>query len=173
MSGGRLLHPHPGNAPCYGDRDTRNYPIICLEGLGKSTTTFSWEQPVSWPGFETGTSQQWMIIIKPREKLMNADVQTHCAGHQHCILYYIILYYDTALGYGLDDRWFEARQGLRIFLLTTASRLVLLPIHPSIQWESRTLSLGVKQVRSEANNSTPSSAKVKSVWTTPSLIYTF
>jgi hypothetical protein len=34
-----------------------------------------------------------------------------------------------ALGYGLDDRWFESRQGLGIFLFTTASRPALGPSH--------------------------------------------
>jgi hypothetical protein len=29
------------------------------------------------------------------------------------------------LGYGMDDRGFESRQGLRIFLFTNASRPVL------------------------------------------------
>jgi hypothetical protein len=37
-----------------------------------------------------------------------------------------------ALGYGLDDRGFESRQTLKIFLLTTASRLALRPTQLSI-----------------------------------------
>jgi hypothetical protein len=32
-----------------------------------------------------------------------------------------------ALDYGLDDRWFESRQGLGIFFFTTASRPALPP----------------------------------------------
>jgi hypothetical protein len=37
-----------------------------------------------------------------------------------------------ALGYWLDDRGFESRQGLGIFLFTTVSRPVLGPIQPLI-----------------------------------------
>jgi hypothetical protein len=39
----------------------------------------------------------------------------------------------TGLGHGLDDRWFESRQKLGIFLFTTASRLALEPTQPPIQ----------------------------------------
>jgi hypothetical protein len=38
-----------------------------------------------------------------------------------------------ALGYGVDDRKFEPRQGLGIFFFTTASRPVLEPTQPPIQ----------------------------------------
>jgi hypothetical protein len=44
--------------------------------------------------------------------------------------------------YGLDDRGFESRQGLKIFLFTTASRPVLGPTQPPIQWIPGALSLG-------------------------------
>jgi hypothetical protein len=37
------------------------------------------------------------------------------------------LFSGTALGYGLDDREFESRQGLGIFLVTTTSVSVLGP----------------------------------------------
>jgi len=36
--------------------------------------------------------------------------------------------------YGLDDRGFESRQGLRIFLFTTAFRPALRVSQPPIQW---------------------------------------
>jgi len=36
-------------------------------------------------------------------------------------------------GYGLDDRGFESRQGVRIYLLTTVSRPALEPTQPLIQ----------------------------------------
>jgi hypothetical protein len=49
-----------------------------------------------------------------------------------------------ALGYGLDDRGFESRQGMGIFLFTTASRPALRPIQPPIQWVPGALSLGGK-----------------------------
>jgi hypothetical protein len=68
------------------------------------------------------------------------------------------------LGYGLDDRGFESRQGLGILLLTTASRLALGPTQPPIQRVPGALSLGVKRPGSEADHSPPSSAEVKNVW---------
>jgi hypothetical protein len=40
---------------------------------------------------------------------------------------------DIVLGYGLDDRGFESRQGLEIFLFITASRPTLGPTQPPIQ----------------------------------------
>jgi hypothetical protein len=49
-----------------------------------------------------------------------------------------------ALGYGMDERGFESRQGLGIFLFTTATRPVLGPTQPPIQ-VLRALSLGVKR----------------------------
>jgi hypothetical protein len=52
---------------------------------------------------------------------------------------------DIALGYGLDDRGFESREGLGIFLFTTASRLALGTTQPPIQWVPGALSLGVKR----------------------------
>jgi hypothetical protein len=51
----------------------------------------------------------------------------------------------TALGYGLNDQGFETRQGLGIFLLTTASRPYLGLTQPPIQWIQGALSLGVKR----------------------------
>jgi hypothetical protein len=44
-----------------------------------------------------------------------------------------------ALGYGLDDREFESRQGLGIFLFTTISISALGPTQPPIQWVSGAL----------------------------------
>jgi hypothetical protein len=68
-----------------------------------------------------------------------------------------------ALGYGLDGQGFESRQGLGIFLLFTASRPVLGPTQPPIQWVPAVLSLGLKQPRRDADHSPPSSA-VKNAW---------
>jgi hypothetical protein len=48
-----------------------------------------------------------------------------------------------------------------IFLFTAASRLVLGPTQPPIQWAPEALSLGVKRPGREADHSPPSSAKVK------------
>jgi hypothetical protein len=75
-------------------------------------------------------------------------------------LFRIFLFFG-ALGYGLDDRGFESRQGLGILLYTSASRLALGPTQPPIQWVSRSLSLGVKRPGREADYSPPSSTEVK------------
>jgi hypothetical protein len=68
-----------------------------------------------------------------------------------------------ALGHGLDDRvlGFDSRQGLEIFLFTTASRTALESTKPRIQWASGVLSLGVKRSGREADHSPPSSAEIK------------
>jgi hypothetical protein len=68
---------------------------------------------------------------------------------------------DTALSYGLDDWGFESRQGLRIFLFTTASRPALGPTQPPMQWVTGSLSLVVKGPERGADHSTPSRAEVK------------
>jgi len=62
---------------------------------------------------------------------------------------------------GLDDQGFESRQGLGIFLFTTASRLAMRPTQPSVQWVQGALPLWVKLTESEADHSPPSSAEVK------------
>jgi hypothetical protein len=49
-------------------------------------------------------------------------------------------------GYGLDERGFESRQGLGIFLFTTVSRPALESTQPPIQWAPGALSLGGKAV---------------------------
>jgi hypothetical protein len=66
-----------------------------------------------------------------------------------------------ALGYGLYDRGFESRQELGIFLFTTASRPVLEPTQPPIQWVPASLSLRVKRPMCEADHSPLSSAAFK------------
>jgi hypothetical protein len=55
-------------------------------------------------------------------------------------------------------------QGLIIFLFIITSNLAMGPTQPPIQWAPGVLSLGIKQPRCEANNSTPSSAEVKNAW---------
>jgi hypothetical protein len=65
---------------------------------------------------------------------------------------------------GLDDRGFESRQRLGIFLFTTASRPALGPLQPPTQWVPGSLSLGVKREGREADHSSPSSAEVKNAW---------
>jgi hypothetical protein len=69
---------------------------------------------------------------------------------------------------------FDSRQRLAIFLLTTASRPVLEPTQPPIQWVPWALSLGVKRLGREADNLPPSSAEVKNAWSyTSTLPYVF
>jgi hypothetical protein len=72
----------------------------------------------------------------------------------HFCLYYV-------LDYGMDDRRFESRWGLGIFLFTTASRPARGHTHPPIQWVPGAVSLGVKRMGREADHSPPSSAEVK------------
>jgi hypothetical protein len=66
--------------------------------------------------------------------------------------------------YILDERGFDSRQGLGIFLFTTASKTALGPTQPPIQLVLGALSLGVKRLGREANHSPPSSAEVKNAW---------
>jgi hypothetical protein len=64
----------------------------------------------------------------------------------------------------MDDRWFESRQDLGIFLFTTASRPALGPTQPPIQWVPGALSLWVRRPGREADQSPPPSAEVKNGW---------
>jgi hypothetical protein len=77
-------------------------------------------------------------------------------GHDH-----LFSSVGVALGYGLDDRGFDSRQGLGIFHFTTASRTALGPTKPPIQWVRGALSVAVKRPGREADHSPPSSAEVK------------
>jgi hypothetical protein len=69
-----------------------------------------------------------------------------------------------ALDYEPDDREFETREGLGIFLFTTVSRPVLGSTQPPIQWVLGALSLGAKRPGREADHTPPSSAEVKNAW---------
>jgi hypothetical protein len=72
----------------------------------------------------------------------------------------------TALGYGMDDRGrgFESRQGLGIFLFTTASSSALGPTEPPIQWVPGALSLEVKRPGCEADYSPHLVPRSKNMW---------
>jgi hypothetical protein len=80
-----------------------------------------------------------------------------------------------ALGYGLDDRGsrFRFPAGLGIFF-TTASRTPLESTQSPVKWIPGTLSLWVKQPMRAADQSPPSSAKVRNAWSyTPTPQYVF
>jgi hypothetical protein len=66
----------------------------------------------------------------------------------------------TALGYELDARGFDSRQGMGIFLFTTAARPAPVPTQPPIQCVPGALSLGVNRPGCEADHSPPSSVEV-------------
>jgi hypothetical protein len=66
-----------------------------------------------------------------------------------------------ATGWKIGVLGFDSRRGLVIILFTTASRTVLGPTQPPIQWIPGALSLGVKRSGSEADHPPPSSAEVK------------
>jgi hypothetical protein len=59
---------------------------------------------------------------------------------------------------------FDSRRGLGTFLFTIASRTVLGPTQPPIQWVPGALSLGVKRPRCQADHSPPCSSEVKNAW---------
>jgi hypothetical protein len=61
-------------------------------------------------------------------------------------------------------RWFDSRQVQGVFILVTASSLILGPSQPPIQRVPGALSLVVRQPGREADHSPPASAKVKNVW---------
>jgi hypothetical protein len=63
---------------------------------------------------------------------------------------------------------FDSRRRLGIFLFTTASRTVLGPTQPPIQWVPGAPSLRIKQPGREADHSPPSNAEVNNTWS-----YTF
>jgi hypothetical protein len=61
----------------------------------------------------------------------------------------------------MDDRGFESRKGLGIFLFNTVSRPALASTQPPIQRVPGILSLGVKRLVREDDHALPSSAEVK------------
>jgi hypothetical protein len=70
----------------------------------------------------------------------------------------------SATVYGLNDRGFESRQGLGIFLFTNALRPALGITQPPIQRVPGDLSLEVKRLGREADHSPPFSAEIKNAW---------
>jgi hypothetical protein len=101
-----------------------------------------------------------MSLFLSLQNEFNSDCRQTENGDRKIIL--IQELYSTC--YRLDDREFEARQGLGIFLFTTASRPALGHTQPPIQWVPGALSLGVKRLGREADHSPPSSSEVKNAW---------
>jgi hypothetical protein len=64
----------------------------------------------------------------------------------------------------LSDRGLESRQGVGIYLFTTASRPALGPTQPPIHWVPEVLSLRLKRPGREADHLLPSSAEVRNTW---------
>jgi hypothetical protein len=63
-----------------------------------------------------------------------------------------------AMGWTIvEDRRFDCRRGLGIFLFDTVSRTALGPTHPPIQWVPDALSPGLKRPELEADHSHPPS----------------
>jgi hypothetical protein len=71
-----------------------------------------------------------------------------------------------ATGYGLDDRGPGVRfsEGAGNFSFSTAFRPALGPTHSPVQLVSGSVSLKVKRLRHEADQSAPSCADVKNAW---------
>jgi hypothetical protein len=93
----------------------------------------------------------------------------HIKRHQKCSIFHRRSQDSTisiVTGYGLG---FNSQQEQEIFLYSTASRLILGPTLPPIQWVLGVLSLGVKQPRHEPHHSPPSSSEIKNVGPIPPL----
>jgi hypothetical protein len=77
--------------------------------------------------------------------------------------YYSPFSIGIVLGYGLDDQGSRVQflVGLGIILFITVSRTALVPTWPPIQWVPGALSLRVKWLGCEADQSPPSSVEVK------------
>jgi hypothetical protein len=68
------------------------------------------------------------------------------------------------MGWTIGVLDFVSRQGLGIFLFTTASRTALGPTEPPVRLVPGALSLGVKRPGGACDLSPPSSAVVKNAW---------
>jgi hypothetical protein len=69
-----------------------------------------------------------------------------------------------ALGYGLNDRGFESRQEMGIFLLTTAFRPALGPTEPLSNGYQGLFPWGVEHPGRETDHPPPSGAEIKNAW---------
>jgi hypothetical protein len=132
-----------------------------------------------WRGLKPLSVQymfHWVTSVRTQAevsvRVTDGCASTHSLKHTSIILAINFAWRDVIAqsvyrqGYGLHD-WgsrvrFPERAGN--FLLTTASRTVLRPTQPPIQWAPGALASGVKRPGREANHSPPSSAEVKNAW---------
>jgi hypothetical protein len=110
----------------------------------------------------TAPSTKYLWLFSwPKDFLLLRNSKFHYRLHKRLSLGHILRTSSTALGYKLEDRRFESRQGLGIFLFTTATRPALGPTQPPVQWLPGALSVGIKRPGHEGDRSPPPSAKVK------------
>jgi hypothetical protein len=102
----------------------------------------------------------WFWRTRPNQSL-NICKNSYNTSWQNQLKYYKVI---NRRDSSADDRGFEWRQGLGIFLFTmTVSRPALGPTQPPIQG-TRSLSLGVKRPGREADHSPPFSALFRNAW---------
>jgi hypothetical protein len=89
------------------------------------------------------------------------------------ILYIYLLYLFNNNRLQAGQPGFYCQWGQEIFPFSKAFRLVLGPTQLPIEWIPRTISLGVKRPRSEADQSPLSSAEVKNGRAIPPLSYMY
>jgi hypothetical protein len=121
------------------------------------------ETPLLWKEkihYSTHKSQPFPAQPTSLRYVLILSCQLRCTSFEFRLTDRLVV----ALGYWLDDRRFETRQRLRIFLFTIVSRLALGPTQPPIQWVPGALSLGVKRLGYEDDHSPPPSSEVKNAW---------
>jgi hypothetical protein len=114
----------------------------------------SWRKSKDWRNVNKNADEnKWTYDYR-------ASSFIYCSLHLKIPLGWLV---DIALRYGLDNRGSRVRLpvGARNSLFTTASRTVLGPTQPPIQWVPGTLSLEVKRPGLEADHSPPSSTEVR------------
>jgi hypothetical protein len=116
-----------------------NFPVISVASYPMNIGSFSSE--VKLPERETDSSLPSFTEIKNTRSRDSSN--------------------STGLGWTIGVLGFDFWRGMGIFLFTTASRTVLGPTQPPIQWVPGALSLGVKLPGPETNHSPPTSAEVK------------
>jgi hypothetical protein len=114
---------------------------------------------INWPGRESDHSTTSSAVVKESVELCfhypNTSLWRGAQLSTGPTLPFI------ELVYGLHDQGFDSQQGLGIFLFTTASRPVLGPTQPPIQWVPAALSLGLNRPGRESDHSATSSGVVK------------